>query len=271
MGEALVAGAVVGAAGAAAYSASQPPRRSGPGSGAAYAQQPVVVVENGRSFPVTQNRVTVPAAPAPQFAIASVRIDTFFERANATYFYIEVTATTGERWQVEHRYSEFDALRAHLDHSFRTRTPFPGKKPVRSLFGLGDAAKDERRMELHAWLSDVVNMISKPAFHRCRRALYAFLNLPREIQVAIERQVQEVTVVASGEPQYAPVPVEPQFAPVEPLPVTAAVVDATPAPAAAPVVDATMSKAAGESAPPPVVSGTVVATNPQPTSAANPF
>ena len=111
----------------------------------------------------------------------------------------------------------------------------------------------------------VVNMVSNPNLHRSRRALYTFLNLPHEIQMAIEsggsavvvgsQAAAEATVVANAEPQFAPV--------------TASVVDAAPAP----VVGATTSKIASASAsePPLVVAGAIVATNPQPTSAANPF
>ena len=102
----------------------------------------------------------------------------------------------------------------------------------------------------------VVNMVSNPNFHRSRRALYTFLNLPHEIQFAIEsggsavvvgsQAAAEVTTVASAEPQNAPV--------------TASVVDAMPVP----VDDATMSKIASASAPEPplIVARAVVATNP---------
>ena len=89
-----------------------------------------------------------------QITLLSVRIDTYIDRPSTTFFVITVQSATGETWQVEHRYSEFDALRSHLVYSFQTRTPFPPKHAVRRLFGFGDDMKDERRMELYRWLSE---------------------------------------------------------------------------------------------------------------------
>ena len=57
--------------------------------------------------------------------------------------------------QVEHRYSEFDALRKRLEkEGLRTDAPFPRKDPVRKkVLGLSDNIKDQRRLGLHRWLN----------------------------------------------------------------------------------------------------------------------
>ena len=57
--------------------------------------------------------------------------------------------------QVEHRYSEFDALRKRLEkEGLRTDAPFPRKDPVRKkVLGFSDNTKDQRRLGLHRWLN----------------------------------------------------------------------------------------------------------------------
>jgi len=216
-------------------------------------------------------------------AVASVSIESLYERPSATFYVITVQAITGESWQCEHRFREFDALREHLAHSFRCRTEFPSKHVFRSLFGLSDALKDERRMQLQQWLVSVIQMVANPHFHRNRAAIYRFLAVPLHVQqsAAISQAAQtappvqgQATVVATGEPQFAPVAAEPIPAqPQQPVMVTQQPQYQVQAQAAGQpqMVQGTVVQATQPSAPPMAVAATEVKASQQPISAANPF
>mmetsp|Transcript_72066 Transcript_72066/g.204574 ORF Transcript_72066/g.204574 Transcript_72066/m.204574 type:complete len:282 (-) Transcript_72066:1125-1970(-) len=206
-GAVLGAAVVGGMVGAAVVSGPPrhhhpPPRRGGPN---------VVVINNQSPSPMTRIEI-------PQMAVEGVSIESYYERPSATFYVLTVRAITGETWQCEHRFREFVALRDHLAHSFRCRTEFPSKHIFRSVFGLSNAMKDERRMQLQQWLASVIQMVANPAFHRNRAAIYRFLAVPLHVQQStavaqttiagpIPPQQGMATVVASGEPQYAPIPV----------------------------------------------------------------
>mmetsp|Transcript_25818 Transcript_25818/g.60347 ORF Transcript_25818/g.60347 Transcript_25818/m.60347 type:complete len:247 (+) Transcript_25818:1420-2160(+) len=73
------------------------------------------------------------------------------------------TVVKGITFKVEKRYAEFVKFKDVLidEGLLTTITPFPPRKPMRSLFGgLSNAAKDERAKGLATWLNSV---ISQPA------------------------------------------------------------------------------------------------------------
>lgn len=241
---------------------------------------PNIVVVNQRPPPQTQVVI-------PEMAVSSVSIESYYERPSATFYVLTVQAITGETWQCEHRFREFDALREHLAHSFRCRTEFPSKHVFRSLFGLSDAIKDERRMQLQQWLASVIQMVANPAFHRNRAAIYRFLAVPLHVQqsAAVSHATAtgpappvqgQATVIASGEPQYAPVAAEPIPAqPQQPVVVSQqspqvvqAKTTVQPQMVQGQVVETTVPQA---SAPPMAVAATEVKGGQPQVSAANPF
>jgi hypothetical protein len=87
--------------------------------------------------------------------------------------------------------------------SFLLDRPFPGKKPLRSLFGLSDAVKEERRRELEQWLGAAVAVsVVQPWV---RRHLHAFLQVPPSARAPLaaatsnQIQVQMPHGVSPGE------------------------------------------------------------------------
>jgi len=76
--------------------------------------------------------------------------------------------------------------------------PFPGKKPLRSLFGLNDGAKEERRRELDQWLSAVVAVsVVQPWV---RRHLHAFLQVPSSARAPLAVSTATPSAAAGGAP-----------------------------------------------------------------------
>lgn len=91
-----------------------------------------------------------------------VKIPAFAERGGTTgktHVAFKVEAKCGSNACEEdiwRRYSDFEKLRDRIGDG--PRKPFPGKLPLRSLFGLNPASLEERRASLEQWLQEVLSV-----------------------------------------------------------------------------------------------------------------
>ena len=104
-------------------------------------------------------------------------VSTSEDREGTTFYTIVAGALSGEKWTVTARYTTFEMLSRSFSN---LPVPFPGKKPLRSVFGFKDDIKEERRAELDSWLAAVVVASSVKPFSRSR--LHDFLSCPRELR-----------------------------------------------------------------------------------------
>jgi len=119
--------------------------------------------------------VVIQAPPPPPAVLARTSISRYSASGDTTLYHIDVFAMTGAHWEVAARYSAFEALHKSFEYA-PIREPFPGKKPIRSLFGLKDAALIERREELERWLSGAV--AASQGLPWMRNHLHNFLRVP---------------------------------------------------------------------------------------------
>ena len=149
--------------------------------------------------------MVVSAPPPEPHIVGSTQITHFQETGGVTVYHIKVFAVSGQQWEVAARYSSFEALSGPLGYA-GLRVPFPGKKPLRSLFGLQAGAKEERRAELEQWLAAAV--AASAGMPWVRTHLHAFLRCPEGLRAPVpvagqaaspNIQVQMPAGVAPGE------------------------------------------------------------------------
>jgi len=133
--------------------------------------------------------VVVSAPPPPPLAVVGVQITHFSESGDITLYHIKVFSVAGEQWEVAARFSAFEALKGNLRNA-PIQTLFPGKKPLKSLFGLQDDVKNERRMELEHWLTTAITASHTLPWMRAH--LNSFMRAPAHLLLALAPTAQAV-------------------------------------------------------------------------------